>query len=160
MIITQKELKETVHYNPETGDWTHLRLNRLIKTTNVSGYLVIRINHKTYYAHRLAFLYMLNLLPEEHTDHINGNKDDCRWDNLRLATIGQNLCNIGKPSHNTFGVKGVSYCKARNNLVCQVKHLKKLYSKYFSLGDEDKAIEWVRNKREQLHGEYTNHGLN
>lgn len=47
-------------------------------------------------------------------DHINHNGLDNRRCNLRIATQGQNMCNIRTPSNNTSGFKGVSWAKRTN----------------------------------------------
>ena len=46
-----------------------------------------------------------------HIDHINGNRNDNRFDNLRLATDSQNIRNQKKRKTNTSGFKGVGWSK-------------------------------------------------
>jgi hypothetical protein len=53
-------------------------------------------------------------------DHINGNGLDNRPVNLRLATKSQNTMNRTAPSHNTSGVKGVYFNKARSKWQAQI----------------------------------------
>lgn len=114
--ITDLELKDILHYCPETGVFTWL----IAKSQRVrvgekgghlasNGYVVIAINNKAYKAHRLAWLYMTGSWPEEEIDHINGIKNDNRIVNLREATKSQNQHNVGVRGDNSSGYKGVSF---------------------------------------------------
>ena len=125
-IITQAELKEQLHYNPDTGIFTRLifRCNRHRAGTKVGsfsnkGYLRIELNNKGYQAHRLAWLYMTGEMPELHVDHINQVKDDNRWCNLRLATNSQNKMNSKIRPDNSTGFKGVY--KAGSKFMAQAR---------------------------------------
>lgn len=46
----------------------------------------------------------------EDVDHINRDKSDNRWTNLRPASRQQNEANKGLISRNTSGHRGVSWC--------------------------------------------------
>jgi hypothetical protein len=50
--------------------------------------------------------------PAAGIDHINGNKSDNRWLNLREATQSQNMTNTGNRADNSSGYKGVCWHKA------------------------------------------------
>jgi hypothetical protein len=99
---TQKELKEQFHYDPDTGLFTPRAY------VGKQGYVLIKVNGMVQRAHRMAFLYVTGSLPKEYVDHINGQKSDNRWVNLREATNGQNQHNAKLFSNNTSGCKGVS----------------------------------------------------
>lgn len=58
-------------------------------------------------AHRLAFAIMTGRWPEDEIDHINGKRDDNRWENLRAATRTENRWNTDKRKDNKSGFKGV-----------------------------------------------------
>ena len=129
MALTQKELKELLHYDPNTGVFTWL-VDRNDKTkagdvaggSNLShGYKRLCINYHNYQQHRLAFLYMTGNFPDRFVDHINGNRSDNRWDNLRQANDVQNACNKTIQSNNTSGHIGIWIPKGRKNWVVQVR---------------------------------------
>lgn len=115
--LTQERLKEVLHYDPETGDWTWLvrKANRIYAGSKAGGvdtsegYYKIGVDGRVHKAHRLAFLYMTGEYPKSQVDHINGEKSDNRWGNLREASPSENLRNVGAYSSNVSGLKGVSY---------------------------------------------------
>ena len=97
--MDQQTLKEILHYNPDTGKWIWLKpLNKRIivgskaGSYDSKGYLQIGIFGNNYRAHRLAFLYMENILPKE-VDHIDRNPSNCIWKNLKKCTHIENLAN-------------------------------------------------------------------
>ncbi len=109
--LTQKRLKELLHYSPDTGVFTWLvTRGRYTKTGSVAGgwngtgYRIISIDGKRYLAHRLAFMYIKGSFPKDQTDHINKVRHDNKWSNLRESTQRQNHEN--RRNNNKFiGVK-------------------------------------------------------
>jgi hypothetical protein len=122
MDITQSQLKAALHYDPDTGVFT--RLTGKGSKSNVVGtvpkgerhaYLKIGIGRKIYQAHRLAWLYMTGACPEGFIDHINGNKLDNRFSNLRVATASQNKQNTRKARRDSkSGLLGASWHSRTN----------------------------------------------
>lgn len=90
-------------------------------------------------------------------EHSNGNGLDNRLCNIRPSTQQENNWNKVIPSNNTSGVKGVSWNKQKNAWTAQVAYNGKQY--YLgSFDDITEAEKVVRAKREELHGEFCNHG--
>ena len=113
-IVTQEELKKQFHYDPLTGIFTRLATGFPAGFINKSlGYVVISVNNKRYYAHRLAFLYMTGEMPK-FADHRHGIRHDNRWSELRPATKSQNNMNSGLQRNNTSGYTGVVFHRNRN----------------------------------------------
>lgn len=112
--LTQQRLHELIYYDPLTG-LMYWRKNRrgvaagLAGTTSDKrGYVTVLIDRRRHYIHRLAFLYMLGRWPAEQVDHIDRDKRNNRWSNLREATCTQNHANQGIKSTNTSGFVGVT----------------------------------------------------
>lgn len=114
-------LRDILHYNPETGEWTWIKGRPGVKVPQAGtlskrwGYLQIQIDGKIYKAHRLAWVYMTGKWPKGDIDHINRNRADNRWANLREATRSQNNINAGQRKHNTSGLKGAFFRPDKKN---------------------------------------------
>ena len=64
---------------------------------------------------------MAGTFPPDETDHINRDKTDNRFANLRAVTKSENMHNIGKYKCNTSGYKGVSYQKCRKKWYASIR---------------------------------------
>ncbi len=110
--MTQEELKQRLQYNQRTGLFLRiLRSGRRKPAGNVNkdGYVHIRVGGKTHKAHRLAWLYVTGVWPDDMLDHKNGARADNRFRNLRQADRAINSQNIRAARRdNTLGVLGVS----------------------------------------------------
>lgn len=159
-MLTQEILKCHLQYIPETGIfiWVNPTSFRVAKGSEAgslspTGYLTIRLFGKLYQAHRLAWLYMTGEMPSKHIDHINCNKADNRFKNLREATNAENVMNSGIRSNNTSGFKGVKWNKNRNKWVADcTANGKRHYLGYFSKIDD--AVEAYKQCAMKIHGEF------
>lgn len=126
-MITQNELINDLNYDKDTGlfTWKHRSQDRFKsyasfmrwngqyagKTagTDNNGYIKININRQQYLAHRLAWLYVYGVFPDECVDHINGIGADNRLVNLRVGTQAQNKQNLRSAKvNNSIGYLGVA----------------------------------------------------
>lgn len=97
-MLDARRLRELLFYDPASGVFTRRitvprgKAGAVVGFNDGSGYLQIGIDLKKYRAHRLAWLYMTGQWAEQ-IDHINGNRADNRWCNLRAATAAMNSQN-------------------------------------------------------------------
>jgi hypothetical protein len=119
-MLTQERLKELISYDPETGLFSRKintgksRYGDSFGNLDSKGYLRGCIDWKEYRLHRLAFLYMTGNLPKGQVDHINRNRTDNRWVNLREVTQSENNRNSPIKSNNKSGIIGVDFRKDFN----------------------------------------------
>jgi hypothetical protein len=111
-LMNHQYLTSILSYDPATG-FFHWALPRpKIQVGQKAGYLkknkgyvYIEIDAKAYSGHRLAWFYVTGKMPVDQIDHINRNKSDNRFENLREASSGQNRAN--SKTTNKHGLKGV-----------------------------------------------------
>lgn len=114
-MLTQKRLKQLFFYNTKTGLFTRLCTPRRgprperVGTKSSQGYLQMWIDGVRYSAHRVIWFYMTGSWPENEIDHVNGERMDNKWSNLRDATRTLNLENQRRAnSRSTTGFLGIS----------------------------------------------------
>lgn len=166
-MITQQQLKEVLHYCPETGVFTWLvsggRARKgaeagCVHCNTASGKLYRRVMvcGRRFSEHRLAFLYMTGALPEDQVDHEDGNGCNNVWTNLRAVTNAENQKNMRRSSRNISGAVGVSWVKTR----------RKWYA-YISVKSNNKHLGFFHNKEDAIaarkaaevfYGFHENHG--
>ena len=95
-----EKLKTLLHYDSKSGDFIwKTSVNDRIKIGDKAGslynngYVNISIGGKRYKAHRLAFLYMTGKFPTGQIDHVNKDRSDNRWSNLREVSHVENQRN-------------------------------------------------------------------
>lgn len=164
-MVTYERLTELLDYNPDTGifTWKIKRSNKVpagsvagcFKTN--TGYIYIMIDHVGYLAHRLAFLFMNKEFPPDVVDHINSNRIDNRFSNLRMATKSQNQHNRVIGCDNTSGYKGVNWDSHSKKWRARIRYRRKLYEAG-SFSDREMAAKAARDLRIRLHKEFSNHG--
>lgn len=122
--MTEAELKSKLRYYPETGEvyykdgWYW----RAIVRNKGKRYARLQMGgHRTSLA-RWIVLYMTGQWPEKGlvVDHIDGDPDNNKWDNLRVCTQGMNCRNKHKSVLNTSGKVGVSWSSAEGRWIAQI----------------------------------------
>lgn len=161
-MLTQERLKELLSYDKETGQFTWLSARGNKKNGSIAGcingigYFKIGVDGAVYLSHRLAFLYVNGKFPDNQVDHINGERTDNRYLNIRLVSGSENHRNRGLQKNNKSGRIGVLFRNKRNKWVAQVT----LNGKCRHLGDFDNIEDAskARQEAEKKYGFHVNHG--
>ena len=142
-------------YDPETG-LIFSKFGRRIGTVDFEGYVRVAFKFEgkqiKFRAHHLAFLAMQGAWPTLDIDHINGDRQDNRWSNLRevdRTTNSENRRNATRGA--TSDLLGVSFAKDTGRWAAQiqVKGKNKNLGRRFSTAEAAHEA-YLRAKR-QLH---------
>ena len=161
-MITQELLKHYFDYKDDHLYWknvVHLNQSKLIGQKagfiHPTGYRHITFMGKQHKAHRLIWLYVYGEMPKE-IDHINGDRQDNRLENLRSVTRSQNQFNKAMAQNNTSGYRGVSWHKKSQQWVIRVCANGKSMVKYVK--DLELAGLVAEEMRSLFHGKYAKLG--
>lgn len=150
---TIERIKEMFSYNPATGQITR-RGHEPYKPTP-SGYVYVSCDGWVGLAHRVIWAVVYGRWPNE-VDHIDNDPSNNRLSNLREVSSQQNNFNRSMSRRNKTGVKGVQWEKSRRRWRAIILREGKQHVQRFRTLDEAAAA--IRQMRDNLHGEFANHG--
>lgn len=163
-MVTVEQVREALRYSPVVGVFEWRKPGRRIRVGGLagavvkgSGYVRIVLAGKPYPAHRLAWLYMTGAWPAEDIDHIDGDRSNNAWNNLRQATKSTNGWNKCVMRTNRSGIKGLSQHNETGRWQARFEANGEIWSAMFAT--KEAAESAIREKRSQVHGEFANHGI-
>jgi hypothetical protein len=174
--LTAEYVRQILHYDPDTGVFTWRertpQMFRGVIRDNIhaakawnnknagnrtgsysAGYVLIVIHGVFYKAHRLAWLYMMGEWPKHEIDHIDLDRSNNSFCNLREATRSQNSANTPLRRDNTSGYKGVKWNAKLNKWRACIQYNNKQYHLgcFEYIEDASKAYACAA---ERLHAEF------
>lgn len=156
--IEVSELLEAFRYEPETGklfrakqiEKSKSKIGDELGTISNCGYYTVYLRKRKLLVHRIAWAIVYGEWPSKGLDHINMIRLDNRIENLRLATVSQNLMNI-----KSYGISGIKGVRQRSKAVwtSRIGYQRKV----FELGafdNPDEAAHAYNKKAIELFGEF------
>lgn len=135
-------LRQLLRYEPDTGllfwrerpvemfsssarhkGWNARCAGKLALSTNHNaGYKCGPVNNKLLLAHRVVVALVRGEWPSGEVDHINGDRSDNRWENLRVVSHADNSRNRAMSQRNSSGAMGVYWNPVNQNWTAEIKH--------------------------------------
>lgn len=160
--LTAERVRRILDYNKDSGffRWRFskaccIRAGDIAGVLNSAGYIRIKIDGKSYAAHRLAWLWSTGEWPKSEIDHINRKRSDNRIANLREATRSQNIQNGSHRINNRSGIRGVCWDKKSRMWLSSITAKGQRLASYHKTMMSAEA--WYLFMAEVLHGEYASH---
>ena len=130
--LTYDDLHTLFSYDPATGMFTRRvargyrgchRVGSTAGYISDTGYVVVMVDGNPYSAHRLAWFYMTGKWPDNQIDHVDGDRANNKWSNLREATNAQNAQNRREANVNnkSCGLLGVTWNARAAKWVAQIR---------------------------------------
>lgn len=173
--LSQETIRELVDYRKETGEmfwrrrplkyfasqrscnsWNAKFAGRQAGGIDARGYGQIGLLDGRYRTHRVAYIWMAGGSQDLPIDHINGDRFDNRWSNLRLCTKFENARNTKRPSDNKSGHIGVYRHSNDKHWIAQIRTHGK--TRYLGSFDHIDDAVMARTKASADHGFHENHG--
>jgi hypothetical protein len=142
---TDERPRSAVH---ACNQWNSRWASKSAASLKSDGYRYVHFNYKTELVHRVAWKIMTGDDPIE-IDHIDGNRSNNKWSNLRNGTRSDNFHNLALRSNNTSGCHGVAFSKRQQRWVATI-----------TIGTFDSKEDAIaaRKKAEIMLGYHPNHG--
>lgn len=155
-----EELRRLLSYDSGTGALTWVACPKfkgapggIAGTGSKLGYLMVGIDRKYYGAHRIIWKMVTGEEPPAMIDHIDGDKANNRWANLRSADNGRNKQNTGMYRNNSSGVKGVCWDAAHKKWRAYIS-INGTQHKLGRFKNIEQAAAVVASERIRLHGAF------
>lgn len=111
---TIDDLRHAFVYNQQTGvlywknpEGLKMKPGDIAGSRHSCGYRQLSFRGNRLFTHRVAWVLMTGELPPDQIDHINCDKMDNRWKNLRVVDQQLNSANMKRRPSNKSGFKGV-----------------------------------------------------
>jgi len=161
--FTRAEVTELLDYDPETGNliWRIKRNSYggkcrpgAIAGAQNQGYVQVKLFGLYYRAHHIAWLIMTGDWPpiNRDTDHINRDRSDNRWSNLRLASRSQN--NVNREKHTNSAYAGVTFRHDTGKWRARISRDGKTILLGEAFETQELAIEARKKAEQSMYGEY------
>ncbi len=172
-LLTAELVRELLDYNPDTGvlTWRRRALHWFATdrayaiwntrfagapaggAKNATGYKEVRIFYRCFLAHRVMWLWMTGEWPPGEIDHIDHDRANNAWLNLRAVSTAENLKNASRRRDNTSGVTGVCW---HANVGKWMVRVGRTYIGVYASFDEAVA---ARLAEQDARGFHANHGV-
>lgn len=171
----QATLLKLLRYEPHTGKlfwrergsglftnplsqiiWNSRFADKPASTIDPLGYHKIRIFGRQYLSHRVVWKLVTGDDPRI-IDHLNGDRGDNRFCNLRDSTARENAKNISLRRRSKSGCNGVVWVERKG---CWLAQIRDLEGKYVRLGEFENVDDAIRERKsaERRFGFHPNHG--
>lgn len=162
--LTPQLIKQVLNYDASTGHliWTSgLHSKRMLPGSRAgslvkkSGYRQISFLGNTYPEHRFIWFMQTGEWPEQ-VDHIDQDRSNNKWSNLRAVTKAENARNRSRNPHSKVGEVGIWYNMSTFKYVAEITFDgKKVFQK--SYDNIEDAVRERKAKALEL-GFHDNHG--
>ena len=146
--LKAQRARQLVHYIPDPGTfrWKVSRgkywcAGKIAGTIRSDGYRQLCVDGILIRANRLAYLIMEGKHPPigMHIDHIDHDRSNDAWDNLRVCTPLQNCRNRNPVSNNSSGRTGVCWDKT-----------KQMWNAYIGLNSRTKNLGYFKQQADAI----------
>ena len=141
-----------LYWKNKTSPFVNIVINQKAGCVSKDGYKKIAINKKSYGTHRIIFMMFNGYMPDQ-VDHKDNNPANNKIENLREATISQNMQNAVISKRNKSGIKGVNFHKASKQWIVRlsINNVRKYFGTY---NDIDYAKFVADAMRYKYHGKF------
>ena len=158
-----ERLREVFEYRPDEGEiyrrssrWRGKKGEKAGGITP-AGYRFALVDGLSYQVHRIIWKMHYGTDPINHIDHKDSDTTNNRIENLREATVSENLCNQRLRRDSKTGVKGLSYSTERNR-VKRWRAVLMIRGRYVQVGrfhTKEEAVGALNEARDRLHGDFS-----